>query len=415
MNETIINLAETSNPVIDTARLTISQLAVAGVPEAVNLAEVFNFKDFMNNYQVTGEKVSPLAVVQEARYSFINRCIENHGIKNIMDLGCGFSPRGLVMARRGYNYLGCDLESATKAMSEIVNKISESENLPGRFSYRLTDITEPQSVKEAADIFNGNILMCCEGLLIYLDLYEYESMLSNISLVLHEHGGCFVTPDFVTAKFMAGIFIALLGEEEGMKAIYAIGSSIEKKSDTKFTASLTDMPIEKMQELFKKNDLIYDFVPFFPEDAQLNSFESLTSEQVERVRKSLADIKCLKLTAGNKNSQTRSKILDKYSEKMTYNNGTLYIKIEGRLDSITAPTLLDEYTKMTEEEGVITDIRIDASGLNYISSAGLRILLIMQKDLKDKRIHFYGANEMVLDIFERTGFSDLLDVENTGV
>ena len=70
-------------------------------------------------------------------------------------------------------------------MSEIVDRISETENLPGRFAYRLTDITEPQSVKEAADTLDGNILMCCEGLLIYLGLYEYESMLSNISLVLH--------------------------------------------------------------------------------------------------------------------------------------------------------------------------------------------------------------------------------------
>lgn len=106
-----------------------------------------------------------------------------------MDLGCGFSPRGLVMARKGFNYLGCDLESATKAMSGIVDKISKTENLPGRFAYRLTDITEPQSVKTAADTLAGSILMCCEGLLIYLGLYEYESMRSIISLVLHEHGG----------------------------------------------------------------------------------------------------------------------------------------------------------------------------------------------------------------------------------
>lgn len=414
MKETIINSAETSNPVIDTARLTISQLAVAGVPEAVNLADLFEFKDFMSNYQVTDEKVSPLAVVQEARYSFINRCVENSDIKNVMDLGCGFSPRGLVMSRKGFNYLGCDLESATQAMSEIVDKISESENLPGRFAYRLTDITEPQSVKAAADTLDGNILMCCEGLLIYLGLYEYESMLSNISLVLHAHGGYFITPDFVTAQFMAGIFIALLGEEEGMKAIYAIANSIEKKSDTKFTGSVTDMPIEQMQEIFKKYDLICEFIPFFPEDAQMSSFESLTSEQVERIRKNLAGIKCLKLTAGEKVNQNRSEIFDEYSAKITCNSGRMYIQLAGRLDSISAPSLLDEYTKVAEKEGAITDIRIDASELDYISSAGLRTLLIMQKNLKDNKIHFSGAQEVVLEILEQTGFSDLLDVEKTG-
>ena len=63
------------------------------------------------------------------------------------------------------------------------------------------------------------------------------------------------------------------------------------------------------------------------------------------------------------------------------------------------------------EEGTITDIRIDASGLDYISSAGLRTLLIMQKNLKDNKIHFDGAQKVVLEILEQTGFSDLLDVE----
>ncbi len=410
MKDTISNLAETSNPVIDTARLTISQLAAAKVPEAINLAELFDFKDFMNNYQVIGEKVSPLAVVQEARYSFINRCVENSNIKNIMDLGCGFSPRGLVMARKGYNYLGCDLESATKAMSEIVDKISKTESLLGRFAYQLTDITQPLSVETAADSMDGEILMCCEGLMIYLGLYEYESMLSNISLVLHKHGGCFITPDLVTTKFMAGIFIALLGEEEGMKAIYAIGSSIEKKSDTKFTGSITDMPIEQMKELFDKYDLSYEFIPFFPEGAQLNSFESLTSKQVESVKKNLANIKCLKLTAGKKGVYNSEEKRDEYSAKITCNAGNMYIQLAGRLDSITAPILLEEYKKVSDGEDVI-DIRIDASRLDYISSAGLRTLLIMQKNLKDKKLHLDGVKEAVMDILNQTGFCDLLDVK----
>lgn len=45
MKDMKINSAETANPVIDTARLTISQLAAAGVPEAVNLAGIFGFQD----------------------------------------------------------------------------------------------------------------------------------------------------------------------------------------------------------------------------------------------------------------------------------------------------------------------------------------------------------------------------------
>lgn len=408
MKDMKINSAETTNPVIDTARLTISQLAAAGVPEAVNLAGIFGFQDFMSNYQVSGEKISPLAVVQEARYSFINRSVESSGLMNVMDLGCGFSPRGLVMARKDRNYLGCDLESATRAMSEIADKVSAAENLPGRFGYRLTDITDPLSVKEAAASMDGKILMCCEGLLIYFGTYEYESMINSISTILHEHGGYFVTPDLVTARFMAGIFMALLGKEEGMKAMLAIGRSIEKKSDTKLTGSISDMPMEQMQELFKKYDLAYEFVPFFPEGAQMHSFESLTPEQIENVRRNLAGIQCLKLTAGEKRDRDQAGTSDKYSAEITCNAGRMYIRLAGRLDSVTAPVLLEEYTKAAGED-TATDITIDASGLDYISSAGLRTLLIMQKRLKEKKLRFRGAQEVVLNILKQTGFYDLFD------
>lgn len=231
----INNTAENANPVIDTARLTISQLAAAGIREASDLADMFGLKEFMNNYRIIGNTVYPFAVIQETRYGFINRYVENSGIANIMDVGCGFSPRRLIMARRGLCYLGCDLESAVNAMSGIVHMVNASEKLPGQFSNCLTDITNPSAIIEAARLMNGEILMCCEGLLIYLGIYEFDSMLSSISSVLHEHGGCFITPDLVTARFMAGILTAVLSKEESMKALLAIGRSISKKSDTEFT------------------------------------------------------------------------------------------------------------------------------------------------------------------------------------
>ena len=99
--------------------MTISQLAAAGVREAADLADMFGFGEFMEQYNVTGSSVAPMAVVQEARFSFINRYIENSSFTNIMDLACGFSPRGLLMARKGLRYLGIDLEAASTAMSGL--------------------------------------------------------------------------------------------------------------------------------------------------------------------------------------------------------------------------------------------------------------------------------------------------------
>lgn len=404
------NTTETANPVIDTARLTISQLAAAGIREASDLADMFGFKEFMNNYRITGDTVYPLAVIQEARYGFINRYVENSGIANIMDLGCGFSPRGLVMARKGLHYLGCDLESAVDAMSGIVRRVSESEKLPGQFGYRLTDITNPSAMIEAARTMSGEILMCCEGLLIYLGVYEFDSMLGGISSVLHEHGGCFITPDLVTAKFMAGILTAVLGKEEGMKALLSIGRSISEKSDTQFTGSLTRMPEAQMQALFEKHDLACEFIPFLSEDAELSSFEKLTDEQVNRLKENLTDIKCLKLTAAGKTVHNYSLTSDKFSAEISCRDGSMYICLTGRLDSVSAPALLDEYRKASAERNA-ENITIDASKLEYISSAGLRTLLIMQKELKANKVHIVGAAETIRDILDQTGFSDILEVD----
>ena len=409
MNETPNNSAEMTNPVIDTARLTIAQLAAAGVREAADLADLFDFRDFMKNYQVAGDTVYPMAIIQEARYSFLNRCIESSGITNIMDLGCGFSPRGLVMAREGRHYLGCDLESAVKAMSEIARKATETEVFPGQLAYSLTDITDPAVMMKTAASMDGEIVLCCEGLLIYLGVYEFESMLSGISSVLHEHGGFFITPDLVTARFMAGILTALLGREEGMKALLAIGRSISERSDTEFTVSLTDMPLEQMQVLFDKYDLTYEFVPFFTPDTALNSFEKLTTEQIEGIRSSLTGIGCLKLTAAGKNVRNYSRSSDEFSTEMTCSGGNMRIRLTGRLDSISAPILLDEYRKASAA-GKAADISIDASALEYISSAGLRTLLIMQKELPGNKVQINGAQEMVLDILKQTGFSDIFEV-----
>lgn len=404
------NATETANPVIDTARLTISQLAAAGVREATDLADMFGLKEFMNNYRVTGDTVYPFAVIQEARYSFINRYVEDSGFANIMDVGCGFSPRGLVMARKGLRYLGCDLESAVNAMSGIVRRVNESEKLPGQFSYRLTDITDPSAMTEAAGSMNGEILMCCEGLLIYLGIYEFDSMLSGISSVLHEHGGCFITPDLVTSKFMAGILTAVLGREDGMKALLAIGSSISEKSDTKFTGSLTHMPDDQMQELFSRHGLVCEYIPFLSEDADLNSFGLLTDEQVHDIRENLSDIKCLKLTAAGKEIRRCGHASDKFSAEISGNGGSMRIRLTGRLDSVSAPALLDEYMKASQELNA-ENITVDASKLEYISSAGLRTLLIMQKRLKENKVRIVGASESVLDILDQTGFSDILEVE----
>ena len=87
---------------------------------------------------------------------------------------------------------------------------------------------------------------------------------------------------------------------------------------------------------------------------------------------------------------------------------SLTVILEGRLDTSTAPQL--EECLNSSLEG-IEDLSLDLSALDYISSAGLRVLLSAQKRMtKQGRMHITVANETVMEIFEITGFSDILTI-----
>ena len=85
------------------------------------------------------------------------------------------------------------------------------------------------------------------------------------------------------------------------------------------------------------------------------------------------------------------------------------VEVVGRLDTITAPVL--EKTIADNIDGVQSLI-LDFKGLEYISSAGLRIILAAQKKMqKIGSMKLVGVCDEVMEIFEMTGFADILTIE----
>ncbi|MCR5371190.1 MAG: STAS domain-containing protein [Clostridium sp.] len=85
------------------------------------------------------------------------------------------------------------------------------------------------------------------------------------------------------------------------------------------------------------------------------------------------------------------------------------VKLEGRLDTMTAPEL---EKCLAESLDGITDLTFDMEGLEYISSAGLRVLLATQKTMnKQGSMKVIHVQEMVMEVFEVTGFNDILTIE----
>lgn len=89
-------------------------------------------------------------------------------------------------------------------------------------------------------------------------------------------------------------------------------------------------------------------------------------------------------------------------------NTALTVSLEGRLDTTTAPQLEAELKNALDG---VTELTMDLSAMEYISSAGLRVLLSAQKTMnKQGEMKVVGANESVKEIFEVTGFSDILNI-----
>ena len=91
------------------------------------------------------------------------------------------------------------------------------------------------------------------------------------------------------------------------------------------------------------------------------------------------------------------------------NNQETIIEIVGRLDTITAPAL-DK--TINEDIGDTQNLVLDVKGMEYISSAGLRVLLAAQKKMqKIGSMKVTGVREEVMEVFEMTGFADILVIE----
>lgn len=91
------------------------------------------------------------------------------------------------------------------------------------------------------------------------------------------------------------------------------------------------------------------------------------------------------------------------------NGGALTLQLEGRLDTATAPQL---EACLKESLDGVTSLTLDFASLDYISSAGLRVLLSAQKRMNDQgKMVVRNVNDVINEVLEMTGFADILTIE----
>lgn len=90
-------------------------------------------------------------------------------------------------------------------------------------------------------------------------------------------------------------------------------------------------------------------------------------------------------------------------------NSNLLVAVSGRIDTVTAPALEEEIMENIED---VTSLVLDFKNVNYVSSAGLRVLLTLYEKMNETgEMKLINVNEVVNDVFEITGFDEILTYE----
>lgn len=399
------NLYEEVNPVFNTAKMALHSLAqtgVAGAAEFENaLLELEPEKSrFSPDEKVLSEK--PIEAINkfilELRYHVANRETMLAGNKNVLDLACGYTPRGQYFLDKGYRYVGGDLPAVVEAMNQLNEKL-----MNGKGTYLPVDLTNGASVLAAADELDGPVTVNSEGVIVYLTLPEKKAMLRSIRDVLAKHGGVWVTTDFETTPSFLAVAKVMLGDKF-MEVLLKDQGETDRQSD----ASTKSLPLDEAERLLKEEGLVVEKRPFWSPDLRLAQLDECSEEMREKLIAALKTLYVwvIRLDEGVK-AEPQKTTMDGVEITQTIVEDHLRLTLRGRVDSISAPQLLELFQNVVDKQEICR-ITLSVGELEYISSAGLRVILRMTKHVGQGNLTLEQPTELVLSILEQTGFSDML-------
>ncbi|MDO4538297.1 MAG: STAS domain-containing protein [Coriobacteriales bacterium] len=417
MNEALL---ERVNPVYKTARSTSLGLAGTNDADAIALVEKLNISDSeaWNSARASASDQNVLVgeITIETRYSTISRLALQSGAALVVDLPCGLTPRGIQFAREGQRYLGLDLPATIlEGESAFLSLVDEDKKQLVR--YEACDATNYESLKKALAGTEGEVCICTEGLLMYLTESETNALCENIRAVLQERGGCWLNSDPEVA-IQYGLTIRTLFPQL-MEKIYANGKkNVEDKAEIRMSPTdLLVMPagdvaegMKKAMAFLAKHGLKAERINVGENLGDLRVFAKIEADDVERYKEAMKKVGFWKITLADKAVGEETTVEGKdFAAHMHREGADLKVKLIGRVDTLTAPSLLSLYED-EKSKAEVGQVLVDCSDLDYISSAGLRVLLIMHKSAEGG-VTLRGVSKPVLEILEQTGFDSIVAFE----
>lgn len=399
------DLLERTNPIFNTAKMTLFQLATAGNDDANAVVERLGLtlEDTQNSDTVNVDEADLFcnSVVMEIRYFTNGKIAMESGFTEV-DLPCGFTPRALEFAKSGRKFVGMDLPATINEVEPVIMSLLE-EDQKKLVSFEGVDATNYQSLKSAFDKIEGEVCITTEGLLMYLTDSEMDAMCDNIKRILSEHGGCWITIDPEMSLLYLLIVKAFYGERT-REIMWQSKHRIDDKSDVEAVENTITISVRGNVQENMRNAINYikskgfklERLPYADHVPEFKSLDNADPKIAAQIKEGFKRICIWKITV---DVSIDADIFDAKTESFnvdaSIDGDRLNLVLSGNLDTLSAPKLLANYEKI-KKDNAVNCVFIDCSKLEYVSSAGLRVLLIMQNDCDDGVI-MGSCNETVTE------------------
>ena len=408
-------LLERINPVFNTAKMTLFQLASTGDKDAIEISDRLGLTFEGTQGEMTQDELLANAIILETRFRTMGVLAEESGFPTKVDLPCGYTPRAIEFARKGIKFVGLDLPAAINEAAPVITSLID-EDKRANVRFEGIDATNYDSLKKVFNDMPGEVCITTEGLLMYLTDSETEELCDNIRRILHKHGGCWLLADPETALQYVLTSQAIYGDRF-MEMMLRGKKRAEEKSDVEVASRTLVVDPTSPEENMKKammflaahglkaeRLIVGDHVP------ELASLRNASPAQAAAVKENMQKYAFWKVTPIEEETlDTEEARAENFDLMAEFIQDRLNLHLHGRLDTLSSPGLLAFYEK-TVGVYTIEEAVVDCSELEYISSAGLRVLLIMQKKCK-RGVTLTGINDDVREILEQTGFDTILNVE----
>lgn len=241
----------------------------------------------------------------------------------------------------------------------------------------------------------------------YLSADEAEQFIGGIRQVLSGHGGAWYSSDWNVDYEQFST--RNMSSPEGVKYYNETRRQIMKSSNV-FNEGVSFQSEDEKQSFLENHGLKVEKLPFYYGDENLAMLRAVAPDKMDAIMDQLKKSSFWKMTLDEsyavREKITGAKEIDNLHVDCSAVGSRLICRIAGRIDTISAPALLEVLEKNGDG---FEELSVEAERLEYLSSAGLRVLMMASK--KFGKMSIRHASDAVKKIFADSGFDQQISVE----